>query len=102
MCGGWRGRKKAETTNSLGPAPRHPSRPTSVSTAYPDPAFVCGAMNLYLWQSSVWLRDNWNLAKKDDSSLGKKKGSGPPMRASTPSMLKIRSDKQTYTVHKGF
>lgn len=73
---GWRGRKKAETTNSLGSAPHRPSRPTSVSTAYPDPASVCGAMNPYLRQSSVRLRDNWNLAKKDDSSIGKKKAQG--------------------------
>lgn len=43
------------------------------------PVFVCGAGVYPLWQSGVWLQDNWHLAKKGDSSLRGKK----MLRAST-------------------
>ena len=79
-----------------------PPVPALCPPPVPDPTLVCGVMNLYLWQSSVWVRDEWNLAKKGDSSLGEKKGSAPPRRASIGRMLKITTDTQTSTLHKGF
>ena len=77
-----------------------PPAPPLCPPPVPDPALVCGVMNLYLRQSSVWVQDKWNLAKKGDSSLGGKKGSGPPRRASIGRMLKIRTDTNMHCAQR--